>query len=260
MISRSVPVVKIALIDTAICSCLGISPSVWRSSKVEAASDATRPVLPACGQNIHGSLCATIILAIGIEVEFLIFEIVDPQGETTTEDLTVAIEAAIAQEADIINVSIGTGSMRGIGALARACKRAAERHIPLVAAMGSTEHPFAPAVFADCISVEMRMSADSFSLGTPSSPYGDISACGSFSFSCSHRASPLNSRGSSFSAAVVSGWIARAIALGTWNKTWSQEEMIGHLIDQSNSNASLPETCSALSSARPCITFPTKAL
>ncbi|MDH7603800.1 MAG: S8 family serine peptidase [Melioribacter sp.] len=102
----------------------------------------------------HGTACAGIITKNAPEVELLIIKIFDKELNSSYDLLLKAIDFAIEDKVNIINLSLGMTQQRDYSELQKLCNKAYERNIVIVAA----ENPYGlisyPASFDNVFSVK----------------------------------------------------------------------------------------------------------
>lgn len=225
MISRP----RVAVLDTKLCGELYELRGFEHECHERAVSRPDSTEARSCTCNPHGTTCAAIISTLAPLATIVSIPVLDDEGMTTTERLADGIEQAVRLDVDLINVSIGAISRRGLRSLAYACKRAELRGIPIVAALGPKTQPAAPAILAGCIAVEASEGADRLMLSQPTRPYADIAACGTYQFRCPMNNDESQKSGSSYATATVTGWLAAQFSRGDWRRSSGIREVLDGL-------------------------------
>lgn len=173
----------------------------------------------------HGSHCAGIAAAVnnnigvvGMNPDALIMglRVFDNDGEMTTEMLLSAVDYAVKNGADIINMSLGSYSY---SELEEDCMKEASKHCLLVASAGnyglsSSDSPFFPAAFSCVLGVE---SSDEELNYDPDGPYFNLNGFGyqtkapGSSICSTSKGSYKTMSGTSMAAPCVAGIASRLI-------------------------------------------------
>lgn len=101
----------------------------------------------------HGTACASILWSLAPQVEVYPVRIFHRRLESRISTLVRAIEWAIEQGMQVVNLSLGTVEKKGFERLYRVCERARQRGLILVAAVEATTGVSYPAVFDNAIGV-----------------------------------------------------------------------------------------------------------
>jgi len=104
-------------------------------------------------RNGHGTGCIDLILDVAPAVEILPVRVFGDVLETSPDVLATALQWAVAHEARLINMSLGTLVDASAPALYRACERARGAGVVIVAAAGAADRTAYPAAFDNVLSV-----------------------------------------------------------------------------------------------------------
>jgi hypothetical protein len=220
---------RVAVIDTQLCEAANVLRSAGFGLNARQDSLVCANVKETCSCNPHGTVCAAIIASIAPQAQIVSIPVLDYEGLTSTEVLAEGIVQALSIGVDLVNVSVGANSMRGLRSLASACKQAERRGVPIVAALGPTTQSASPAVLAGCIAVEASDSAGELMLSQPIRPFADIGACGAYRFRCPRVDHEAHRSGSSYATATVTGWLAALLSRGAWRRSSRMREVLGAL-------------------------------
>ncbi|MFA3782337.1 S8 family serine peptidase [Melioribacteraceae bacterium 4301-Me] len=102
----------------------------------------------------HGTACAGIIIKNAPEVELLIIKIFDKELNSSYELLLKAIDFAIEEKVNIINLSLGMTQQRDYSELQQLCNKAYERNIVIVTAENPEGLISYPSCFDNVLSVK----------------------------------------------------------------------------------------------------------
>lgn len=147
---------RIAIIDSginkddAVCK-LNIVQSL--SIYINENNEITEKNISNCN-NPHGTIVAEIITQINPSAEIIDVNILDNELRTNGHVLLYAIKKAIDLKPDIINLSLGTNSLKYILPMKRLVKKAIKSNIYIVAAYDNCDRLTFPAVLKDVIGVK----------------------------------------------------------------------------------------------------------
>jgi subtilisin family serine protease len=83
---------------------------------------------------LHGTVCLHILHSCGADIEFFVVKIFDTVAQASVDILVRAIEECIAQNVNVINISLGIQTEKMPFTLQKACDKARSRGILIVAA------------------------------------------------------------------------------------------------------------------------------
>lgn len=101
----------------------------------------------------HGTACASILWSLAPGVEIYPVRIFHRRLESRLSVLVRAIDWAVEQRMQVVNLSLGTVEKKGFERLYRACEQARRRGLILVAAVEAESGVSYPAVFDNAIGV-----------------------------------------------------------------------------------------------------------
>lgn len=102
----------------------------------------------------HGSACCEIILGLAPGVEIIPVRIFGHRLETSPEVLVAALEWAVGERVDLINLSLGTFLKSALYPLYEACEQARKEGVLVVSAVHTVEGWSYPAVFDNVLGVQ----------------------------------------------------------------------------------------------------------
>ncbi|MXX15141.1 MAG: S8 family serine peptidase [Gemmatimonadetes bacterium] len=214
-------VIKVAIIDSGVdCShpnvgniAGGVSIEICENGEVVLSDD----YYDCAG---HGTACAGIIRKRAPDAVLYSVRIFDASLMADGRALVAAIQWCIANEMDIVNLSLGTTDVTFKKALQEVCRKAVDAGVILVAAESNDERESYPAVFPEVIGVTGGAIAD---LSTPQQAYkpDGFYYCKDHRIECVTRGDEqrvcwLNGKhimtgGNSFAAPHITGIIARLL-------------------------------------------------
>lgn len=101
----------------------------------------------------HGTECAAIVLDLAQQCRVRPVRLFDRELQASPEQLVAAIDWAIAMRVQILNLSLATGRKDSMAYLYRACSRARDKGIIIVAAAANAGGASYPAMFEHVIGV-----------------------------------------------------------------------------------------------------------
>lgn len=110
----------------------------------------------------HGSACIDRILQIAPETQIIPIKVFDSTLETSTEILVEAINYAVSQEVEIINLSLGTKLEEALYPLYSVCENAKNKNIICIASNANADINSYPAIFENVISVSSSQFKNKF--------------------------------------------------------------------------------------------------
>ncbi len=156
----------------------------------------------------HGTACTGVIRAIAPDSRITSVKILDEQLTSSSDLLVKAIEWAVGDgRADVINLSLGTGNREAFQPLEAACGKARDADIIIVAAARDDTSIDYPANLPDVIGVTTSGDGHLYS----SIHTGIDFYAPSYPRTIPGRAREENFQGPSFSAARITGIVARMI-------------------------------------------------
>lgn len=156
---------KVAIIDSGIDERYAVCKlNVVQSLTVSISEDdETKEFTGSKCKNPHGTIIADVITQINSNVEIIDINILNEKLETNGYVLLRAIEKAIDLKPDVINLSLGTNSLRYTFSMMKQIKRAIRNNILMVAAYDNNNRITFPATFRDVIGVKKISSLSSSS-------------------------------------------------------------------------------------------------
>ncbi len=161
----------------------------------------------------HGTGVADLILQVAPNVTLLPIRALGPDGAGDTLDVIAAIDYAVQQGADIVNLSLGTDTQEKV--LKKLVKYATKQEVLIVASVGNSgaKNIMFPARYGDeVLSVGSVNGQDEFSTFSAYGKALDLTAPGETLLTASPERGVMFWSGTSFSTPIVSG--AAALALG----------------------------------------------
>lgn len=181
--------------------------------------------------NNHGTVIADIITLINPDVELIDINILDEKLETNGKIMIRAINIALGLNPDIINLSLGTNSIRYIFELRKLIKKASENKIIIVAAYSNSNMITFPAMMKNVVGVK-RMSTLKRNVASKyaylcknNTFYAPDSAKTIYHLKC--KPCNYNIRGNSISTAYISG----ELSLIASNKYFTQKQVLERFIN-----------------------------
>lgn len=164
--------------------------------------------------NPHGTAIADIITQINPNVQIIDINILDANLETNGYILLRSIERAIELMPDIINLSLGTNSLKYIIQMRRLIKKAMKNNIHVVAAYDNSGKITFPAMLKGVIGVKSISNLDENNYSSQYAYKGNIyyaPGCSiyTYSFDCSNHKNIL--QGNSMASAYITGKISLII-------------------------------------------------
>ena len=161
-------------------------------------------------RNIHGTIVASIIRHICSDVEFISINILDQNLSTDGRILAYSLSQVFDYNPDIIHMSLGTIKKRYIFPLKKIVKEAKRLNITLVAAAENQGRVSYPAYLNGVIGVKSDRFDNCMQYSYKSGFF--CASAGIDSIDCLKEISELrNVSGTSFSAAYISGHLARIL-------------------------------------------------
>lgn len=174
----------------------------------------------------HGSRVADILLHGAPQAELLVAQVFRERLTTTAAQVAAAIDWAVANGAQLVNLSLGLREPRP--ALAQACARAVAAGVVLCAAAPARGQAVYPAAFAGVLRVS----------GDARCAPGELAAIGSAEIDFGAHVRPLGGRltgaGASMACAWLSGLAAQYLASGGGVETlrdWLEEKACHRGVD-----------------------------
>ncbi len=156
----------------------------------------------------HGTACIDIILQIAPAVEILPVKVFASRLETSIEILVEAINFAIDEEVDIINLSLGTKLSEALYPLYYVCEKAKEKGITIISANANMDINSYPAIFENVISVSSDETNNKFDYKFNDDELCECIANGFPDDALTISGMRLKMGGNSFAAPVITGIIA----------------------------------------------------
>lgn len=156
----------------------------------------------------HGTACADLILRLAPEAQIVPIRIFGTKLESTPEILHAALEWALTQELDVLNLSLSTDVERAVAPLYAACEALRRRGTVVVAAARSKDFAGYPAMFENVISVGVERFFSPYVFHFHDGAAVECSAWGTTQWVRWLGGRFLRKEGSSFAAANMAGVVA----------------------------------------------------
>ncbi len=175
----------------------------------------------------HGTAVAGVIVQVAPDVEILPIRVLDGNGYGDTDNVIIAIYHAVAQQADIIQLSLGTNSFSQL--LYEAIWYAKYMGVLVVASMGNEgmQTPLYPAKFEQDYYLKNIYAVGSINENNEFSLFSNyftnqrvFSSYGENIFSTYPNEKGIYATGTSFAAPIFSGTLALMLACNSWN-SWN---------------------------------------
>jgi uncharacterized NAD-dependent epimerase/dehydratase family protein len=156
----------------------------------------------------HGTACAGIIRSKAPQAQLYSVRIFDASLSADGRLLIAAIEWALAQGMDLINLSLGTTQVRHRDALARVCRKATDQGVLLVAAQHNQGRQSYPAILPEVIGVGAGKLRGSYDYHYRQGEVIECLARGDLQRVCWHEPAQVMMGGTSFAAPHITGLVA----------------------------------------------------
>lgn len=156
----------------------------------------------------HGTACIDLILQIAPSVKIMPIKVFGSTLETSIEILFSAINFALENNVNIVNLSLGTKLEEALHPLYSVCEKAKDNRIIIVASNANVNINSYPAIFENVISVSAAEKSDKFDFD-----YYEDELCECLADGFPNNALVLNGlrvkmSDNSFAAPIISGMIA----------------------------------------------------
>jgi len=140
--------IKIALIDTGVSKQNSNIVHFYYSKKDDSLINGSRTP-----KDFHGDLCLHEILKQDLPLDILSIDVMDEQGELSLSGIVLAIDKAIEERSDIINISLGVNLYEK--RFYDICQKACDHNILIVSAASHADKISYPAEFKNILSVKV---------------------------------------------------------------------------------------------------------
>lgn len=219
---------RIAVVDSG---CAAVHASRVQAAAAFVVDGGRLSEVPASADALgHGSRVADILLHCAPQAELLVAQVFRDRLTTTATQVAAAIDWAVANGAQLVNLSLGLREPRPV--LAEACARAVAAGVVLCAAAPARGDAVYPAGFAGVLRVS----------GDARCAPGELAAIGSAEVDFGAHVRPLDGglagAGASMACAWLSGQAARHLAGGGGVgslRAWLEEQASRHGVDNPRS-------------------------
>lgn len=159
----------------------------------------------------HGSACIDIIFQIAPSVEIIPIKVFGSTLETSTEILVEAINYAIENGVNVINLSLGTKLEEALYPLYIVCEKAKNKNVICISSNSNSDLSSYPAIFENVISVKAGRMKSKFDFVYREDEISECEANGLHedAYCLSGGRKPLS--GNSFAAPIISGFVSLLI-------------------------------------------------
>ncbi|MHB1373763.1 MAG: subtilisin-like serine protease QhpE [Thauera sp.] len=186
--------VRIAVVDSG---CAAAHASWVRAAAAFVLDDSGLDQVPAAADTLdHGSRVADILLHCAPQAELLVAQVFRERLTTTAAQVAAAIDWAVANGAQLVNLSLGLREPRPV--LAEACARAVAAGVVLCAAAPARGQAVYPAGFAGVLRVT----------GDARCASGEVAAIGTAEVDFGAHVRPLDGSLSGAGASMACAWLS----------------------------------------------------
>lgn len=207
--------IRIGIVDSG---CPAGAAQVQAAVAFELAGEAVRQQPAEPDRLGHGSRVLAIIASAAPEAEFYVAQVFRERLGTTPGQVAAAIDWLVAQQVQLINLSLGLRTPREV--LAEACRRAVEAGVIVCASSAARGEPVYPAAFpgvlrmtgdARCAAAEIAaLASERADYGGHVRPLDGALAGSGASMGCAHMSGHVArylSQGGACTPAAVGGWL-----------------------------------------------------